>query len=654
MTNGVKHYRSDIDGLRAIAVLLVLIFHFSLIPALAAGFTGVDIFFVISGFLITGILLRQLERDEFKITEFYVARIRRLAPALLATLACTFIFGLFVLFPHDLRELARQLVAAQVYVANIYFWRTVNYFGLGSEDVFLLHMWSLAVEEQFYLIYPIALVFLWRVAPRKIWHWIAVTLLASLLLNIAFIARKPEAVFYLLPTRAWELLVGAAVVFFARKVRPSRTADQWIASTGLLCIVAGATLYKPDMHFPGVFAVIPTLGAAFILFSHDSRPTVVARMLEWPPLGYIGRISYPLYLVHWPIHVFAARLLGERYDWSAHAVMFVVSIILAGLIYHLIELPIRERRKFAGRRSLVTGYTIAMAATLAVVTVTVATDGLPARFPADVVRLANFVDDKTPMLSECEFSASGDGRGLHQPCRIGEPDIAPRWLIVGDSHAWAMHDAFDLWLKDRKEAAYFMFRHGCPPLATVHLFNDDGSCFKFNDALADLASRTPTIDSVVLVSTWRQGRERLISVGEDVQPTDTQSRALFAQGFAAQIQRLKGIGKAVYVWEPLPGAKANVPLAMARAALHGDQPSVNKSRREYLDEYDYFFADLKNNTTKIDGVFSSAAVLCASGYCMTSANGSPLYFDNSHPTRSSAAFFAGILEQTRVGAGRTN
>ena len=200
-------YRPDIDGLRAVAVLLVLVFHFSLIPTVNAGFLGVDIFFVISGFLITTILAEQFANSEFRLSGFYVNRIRRLAPALFVVLILSLLAGWFLLFPGELIDLARQILWSQLYLANIFYWRNINYFGLQAHDVFLLHTWSLAVEEQFYLLFPGFLLLVFRFAKRFLWGTVALIGLISFGLNIVFVSWKPEAAFYLLPTRAWEMLV---------------------------------------------------------------------------------------------------------------------------------------------------------------------------------------------------------------------------------------------------------------------------------------------------------------------------------------------------------------------------------------------------------------------------------------------------------------
>lgn len=644
-TTPPEKYRLDIDGLRAIAVLLVLIFHFSLVPRVTAGFIGVDVFFVISGFLITGILKRQLDGTVFGFAAFYLARIRRLAPALVAMLVATYCAGLYFLFPHDLRELANQLLVSQAYVANVYFWRTVNYFGLNGADVFLLHTWSLAVEEQFYLVYPVLLYLVHRLYPQKFWHGVALLLVVSFALNVYFVGKKPEAAFYLLPTRAWELLCGGLTGLAMAKSNVPRLGKQLLGLGGLVCIAAGALFYRPEYRFPGFFALIPVIGSSLVLFAHDARRTLASAFLEWVPLRYIGRISYPLYLVHWPIHVFASRVLGSDYGYGWHVAMFLLSMALAAVIYHMIEQPLRKGALLSRPRPMIASYVIALGVTALAVAVTKITDGLPHRFPPEVVRLADFVYDKTPPLVECEFSGRSDRVELARLCRIGNLSAVPHWIVFGDSHAWATHDAFDLWLKSRNEAAVFAFRHGCPPLADVHLFSDDGACFRFNQAILALVRQSDSIDSVALVSTWRQGRERLISTSERLQPSDMESRRLFARGFASEISLLIANGKRVYVWEPLPGALANVPIAMATALLRGVPANIDKSRKSYLLEYDYFFDDLAANRTRIAGVFSPASKLCSSGSCATSADGSPLYFDNAHPTRSSAIYFADVLSQ---------
>ncbi len=641
--HGTKRYRPDIDGLRAIAVLLVLIFHFRLVPSVAGGFTGVDVFFVISGFLITAIIRADLAAGDFNIYGFYAARTRRLGPALIATLAATTIAGIVYLYPNDLVELANQILSSQAYVANIYFWRNVNYFGLSADSVFLLHTWSLAVEEQFYLFFPLLLILLKRLNRRNFWIVLALLALASFGLNIETVGAKPGTAFYLLPTRAWELLIGAFATQFDR-LAGKRWVLEACSLSGLVAIVAGAVLYRPSMSFPGFFALIPTLGTALVLGSGAAAPTFAHRQLGRQPLRYVGKISYPLYLVHWPLIVFCNVATGERSGWPVRMAMFLVSIAAAAAIFHLAERPIRERRFLRTTRTLVMAYLLALAASAALFALARASNGWPQRFPAETLRLAAFEGDRTPPWSECEF-AGRSPQAFEHPCLIGKPGATPQWLIIGDSHAWASRDAFDQWLASQGSTGIFAFRHECLPVNGIRLLGDNGQCHEFNDAALAFAASHPSIQSVLLVSTWRQAPELHVSIDEHVQLDRAAALALFKTRFAATVRQFHDLGKHVYVWAPVPGARTSVPQALARASLTGKPAGIEISRDDYLREFAFFFDDLKDSAADIDGVFSPADALCSTGTCVVEIGGNPVYFDNSHLTRSSAGLIAGMLEK---------
>jgi peptidoglycan/LPS O-acetylase OafA/YrhL len=354
----------------------VLVFHFSIVPAVTAGFLGVDVFFVISGFLITTILKNQLDTGTFGLRMFYVNRIRRLAPALLAVLLMVMSAGVLWLFPSELIDLAKQALLSQLYVANIYYWRNINYFGLDVHNIFLLHTWSLAVEEQFYLIYPACIWFLHRHLKRHFWAIITLGCLLSFALNILFMSQKPEATFYLLPTRAWELLTGALVLLVAHKWARSRCIDEILSLLGAGLIIIGVMCYRKDFHIPGVYALLPTMGAACLLLSGHGRATIVSKVLSWSPVVYIGKISYSLYLVHWPLNVFASDLI-INYSPACRLAMFSLSIVLAALVYHVVEDPIHRKRKLATSKQLLPAYVAGLAATVSLFVVVRLSGGLP-------------------------------------------------------------------------------------------------------------------------------------------------------------------------------------------------------------------------------------------------------------------------------------
>jgi peptidoglycan/LPS O-acetylase OafA/YrhL len=654
MTPTSLKYRPDIDGLRAIAVLLVVVFHFNLIPGGKSGFIGVDVFFVISGFLITAIITKQLDAGIFSFSSFYLHRIRRLAPALFAVLALVMLAGSLLLFPHELVELSKQVLASQLYVANIFYWKTINYFGLRADNVHLLHTWSLAVEEQFYLFYPLAIVLLHRFARRQFWTALALGFVASFALNLWMVAAKPEATFYLLPTRAWELLAGSLAFYASAHFARSRTADELLGIGGIGLITIGVVTFHEGVKFPGSFALLPVLGAAFLIVGGSRHPTTASRILSAPVAVYIGRISYTLYLVHWPVHVFAKQIFEDGYTTSMRAAMFALAIIISSAIFHLVESPIRGGRYLSSGAGIAKSYAVGLVLTLVLVSAAIFSHGLPQRFPEEAIRLASFAKDRNDDIPHCEFQGKPLINADHF-CRIGVKGMEPDWLVIGDSHAWAAHAAFDKWLSGEGRAALFMFRNSCPPISGVHVFRDKGLCHAFNKAVTAFLDRHDSIRNVVWVSTWRQAVEGRLSTSQNLRLSRDDSVKLFEASFAASLEHLHRKGKRIYVWEPLPGARHDVPVALAKAARQGIPADVELGREEYFKEFDFFFRSLEANRGAVAQSFSPSAVLCGSGKCSVEANGNPLYFDNAHVTKSSADFWAAMLtDQYRRGSGESS
>jgi peptidoglycan/LPS O-acetylase OafA/YrhL len=634
-----RPYFPAIDGLRSVAVLMVLTFHFDLFSSAGGGFAGVDVFFVISGFLITSIIDRQIMAGRFRLSTFYLDRIRRLAPSLFLTLSGTFIAGLVWLYPMDLVELSKQAVAAQIYVANIYFWRTMNYFGITSSSAFLLHTWSLAVEEQFYLIYPLFLVVAYQFASKYVWQIIFGILVLSFGLNVFLVHIKPEATFYLLPTRAWELLVGALIVRLRARNDFPVFANEFFGVLGIILIGCSLFGYHREFAFPGFFAAVPTIGAALVIVATTGKQTLFSTLLGNPVSTYIGRISYPLYLVHWPLYVFAIHLSADSLAPIARWSLLVLAIVIASAMFHLFEEPVRQKRIFQSAWSLRTGYVAAVAVALLTCAITYRTGGIPQRYDPEVARLANFTNDRTPDLP-CRF-LNGTIK-FNDFCRIGVKAEQPAWLIYGDSHAWAAYAAFDKWLKDTGQSGVFMFREACPPLTGIHLFHDS-ACFEFNDEMFRFLGKAPYIENVLLVSTWLQAREGLLGTSESVASSSEESMSLFKQRFLATAAELKKLGKHVVVWEPVPGAKRNTPEALATAYPNKDYRSLEFTKQQYLARFDFFFEALAQSKGSIDATVSPSQALCGTGYCSATINENPAYFDNGHIAASTYEFWASIL-----------
>jgi len=638
----VTEYRPDIDGLRAIAVLMVVLFHFELIPLARAGYLGVDVFFVISGYLITQILCRALDRGSFSLKKFYANRIRRLAPALVTTNFACVLIGWFVLLPREYDDLLMQTVAAQFYFSNIYFWKQINYFGLSADYVYLLHTWSLAVEEQFYILYPIAIAFVYRFFRRHLWRLLAIGFCLSLALCIALTPAKPEASFYLLPTRAWELLAGSLTYWVTLKFAANSSMLRTLGYCGASAIVVSVFAYRPEYMAPGWYALLPVLGASAIIYAGTRREGQL-RFLRSRFLVYIGRISYPLYLVHWPINVFALTFLGDEYVWSIKAALAGLSFILASPMYHFIENPIRERRGGHSATTPLALYTVSVCLLSGLALSSVVSPGLPNRLPPTILRMAEFAEDRAGNESDCEFSSSKE---LNlRLCSLGDPREEASWLILGDSHAWAARSAFDVWLKERHERGHLIFRNSCVPVLGVDIFGDRGICRLYNDRMYELMKVEPTLRNVALVSSWRQVPEARLSSSSFEKLEKDEAVALFSESFDATLDFLMANQKSVYVWEPVPGATMPVPSSLARSELLGWGTELRRSSAVYYEDFAFLFSMLQRRGADISGRFAPADLLCGPSRCDVTINGVPAYYDNSHISQSLAGEWAKMMSR---------
>jgi peptidoglycan/LPS O-acetylase OafA/YrhL len=346
-------YRLDIDGIRALAVLLVVAFHINeaIVPG---GFIGVDVFFVISGYLITGNIVRALQTSDFSFQEFFVRRFRRIFPAMFLVTFCTLLVGSLIMLPADVESLAWSAVATVFSAANIYFtyFLDTSYFASDSAMVPLLHMWSLGVEEQFYLVWPIVLVLAWKFGFRPGAVLVGVIVTSVAIGQWQLSAGYFEWAYYMLPSRAFQLSTGGLLVFLPQLMRNLALAA---SSLGLLLILGSAYFLNGSMAFPGIYAVPVTLGAALLLAS-GAHSTPISKTLSLRPLRAVGLISYSLYLWHWPVLAFQRYFVGEL-EPLAQALSFVIMLVLATLSYRFVELPFRRAEfSFSGAlRKLVLG-----------------------------------------------------------------------------------------------------------------------------------------------------------------------------------------------------------------------------------------------------------------------------------------------------------
>lgn len=627
-------YRADIDGLRAIAILLVIVFHFQLLPFGKAGFIGVDVFFVISGFLITRIIMSDLEAGRFSLGMFYYKRFRRLYPALLATLILYMIAGYFLFLPDLFHELATEVLLSLTYVVNIYFWQNVNYFGIQAATVPLLHMWSLAIEEQFYFLFPITVLLIFRLARSWLVPLTLLVTVASFGLGVFAAGWKPEAAFYLLPTRAWELLMGALVAFYVMRARPvSLSVASVLGVLGLGLILAALVFRTPFTLIPGWYTLLPTGAAVLLILAGSAATAPTTRLLSLAPMVWIGKISYPLYLVHWPILIIQ-RDITPIYGFGHRLAGFLLSFLLAWLIYRYVETPVRQGKYSVGRGLAgLGGVTVLTAVVAAAVFISA---GLPHRLPEEARTVLAFKHDQPRELLVCRTTSTPQP---DQVCRLGDETRPPELLIFGDSHAAHLAPAVDQWLTDTDGSGILAFASACMPVRNA----GDVKCDKAVDDTLDWAEATDSIDTVMLVSIWRQSDEGGGLRINGVWRTGDAAFDGFVETLSDTVRRLREAGKRVIIVEPMFGAPHNLPQTLAKNIAFGrDWPIANTYERYKTRNIKLFEAFSVAETFGAERI-SLVEDFCADGICRTLYDGVPMFIDNNHITLGISPVLARIL-----------
>lgn len=427
-------YRADIDGLRALAIIPVVLFHANL--GLPGGYVGVDVFFVISGFLITRIIFTDMVGGRFTYADFYERRLRRLLPAAFVVFAAVTVWAWWKLAWFDLTSYGRSLAAAVAYASNFNFYWETGYFNEDAMTKLLLHTWSLAVEEQFYIAVPLLLAPLVRYLPRNFILPILVLATAgSFVLSVGLTEYRAVAAFYLLPARAWELGIGGVLALGSREWARGRYLGEAISLSGFAALAFAVLTFTEATPFPGWHAAIPVLGCAALLVAGDTPGTVSGAILRSRPLGWIGSISYSLYLWHWPVMV-AMSYGTEKLSGMRSAIAILLSVILACASLYVVEQPVRHRRVLADRKQLFAFAGLGSLAFLIMGAVMYQAEGFPQR-SSDQSQMAQWVNPaKQADVGKCY--EPGSERILRSDlCVEGRSGVAPSFVLVGDSHAEA-------------------------------------------------------------------------------------------------------------------------------------------------------------------------------------------------------------------------
>ncbi len=622
-------YRPDIDGLRAVAVLAVMAFHLQFRFALG-GFTGVDVFFVISGFLITSILQADMQAGRFSLRRFYVRRIRRILPALIAVLTATSAFTLLVCMPSELRDYARSLIGASLSASNLYFGFHSSYFDPLSLSRPALQTWSLGVEEQFYLLFPLLLLLVHRAFPGRVTLALGVMAALSFAASVYGAFESPTLAFFMPWTRACELLLGSLVATGAFPPLRSYRARNATATCGLLVIVINFLLMNGAVPFPGFAALLPCGGAALIIWSGQPvgspvhpdpmrpipmRPTLVARCLSTRPVVFLGLISYSLYLWHWPVIVFQnVGLWGEELPHRmVKLILLAISFTLAILSWRWIERPFRDGNLRLSPRSAFMFAGVSAGVLVLCATAALLFHGFPGRFPAAAVAVGDYVDEKANnRMGSCMVIRARDFQP--DPC-LKEDATRPNWLLIGDSHAAAQWAG----LQQAFPAVHFLqvSRASCRPDPV----RTDGDCGVLMQMIFHHYLLTHHVDRMVAVGRW---------VGADLPALDRLAAWTHAHNLPLTI-----IG-------PTQDYDAALPRLLAYGLLRHQADLADRHREPDTAPLDTTLAGLAQTRWHVPYI-SLVRMFCPAGHCAAYVDGqgtAPLLLDGDHFTNEGSLLAA--------------
>ena len=654
----MQQYRADIDGLRALAVVAVVMFHAG-IPGFHGGFVGVDVFFVISGFLITNFILSDLRQSTFSIWNFYERRIRRIFPALFTMMLVCGLAAYWLLLPRDFAEFGTSAAWATLFASNIHFWQQSSYFSGAAEFRPLLHTWSLAIEEQFYILYPIAVAIVFRFARNKICTAIVLCLCLSFAVSAWAAMTHPHAAFYLTPSRAWELLLGAllALDVLPKIVGPKRRNAATVL--GLLFILGSIFVYTAATPFPGLAAALPCVGTALIIHGGTTGATGVGRILSLRPIVFVGLISYSLYLWHWPVLVMFRHYMSVNdLPPLVTAVAIVLSIGLAVLSWRYVEQPFRRRHRI-GRRTVVVAGTGAVAAMLAIGVVVPAFDGLPHRFNDAVIRLAAAGQDISRDGRACINRKTPDDVRQGDLCEsIGASTPTQSFLLWGDSHAAALVPAINKAAARAGRSGLMAMASGCPPL--IGITSPSGlrkfPCLDFNRAVLKTSLARDEIKTVILKARWafyahgstyeiEARRNIVIADDESKTPSMAENEMVFVRGLRRSLAALTKAGKRVVIVGPTPEIGWTVPRTLAMQQYTRRYWPIAPTYAEYMNRQAFVVRTLIALAAEYGAeLIFPHTVLCDEKTCSVREADQILYSDNNHLSFTGADSISRLFE----------
>jgi peptidoglycan/LPS O-acetylase OafA/YrhL len=637
-------YRADIDGLRAVAVVAVILYHFK-VPGFAGGFFGVDVFFVISGFLITSLISRELEEQQFSLIHFYERRVRRIVPALVVVLFAVSIIAFWELFPLAYKRFGRSVAATSVFLSNVEFWLEADYyFGVSAHERPLLHTWSLAVEEQFYLLFPPLLMLLAR-RPKR-WTIVVVALLAAGSFGFAAWSSFTDPLngFYLFPSRIWELLLGALIALGALPIASSQRVNNTLAALGMGMIVYAIAAYA---IVPGINVLLACAGAALVILAGLKDDPLVNRLLSTRYLVFIGLISYSLYLWHWPLYVFATYHVGGDLTPFESVCFIAASFAIAAVSWRFVEQPFRRPGGVVPRRQLFL-QTAAVMSVLGVSGVAIhLANGMPQRFTPDV-QTALAPQTNRPWFS-CD-PGQGEETALEWMCSTGRSGAPVTYMVWGDSHALSLWPGIAHAADRSGHSGMLSAMGGCLPFVEPKYPLTD-LCRRHNEATLALL-RTQKIRDVILIGRWPAYTESSrYTLDRELRDATPISKAVSLEdthrdfGLAVDdiLYKLRAMGLRAIIVAPIPEIGVDVPTTLARRRMRGLSDDFGPTRAAFEARNKTMLDRLASMDGRVQRAYPHL-VLCDGPTCAVTRERKPLYFDDNHLTPLGADLVGTIFE----------
>ncbi|MEL7110626.1 MAG: acyltransferase family protein [Pseudomonadota bacterium] len=661
-------YRADIDGLRACAILPVLFYHAGL-PFFSGGFVGVDVFFVISGFLITRIVADEVTQKRFSLIGFYERRARRILPALIAMIFASLAAGWFVLLTDEYVALGESTVAAALFYSNVHFALSFDYFARAAEFNPLLHTWSLAVEEQFYLFFPPLLMLLLAIGRRQTVLIITIVLCIVSLICAEYVLHRYHSIwsFYLLPFRAWELGLGAVLALASWSPPRNRLIREFAGIVGLIGVLVPTFAYSADTQFPGLYAVPPTLGTALLIYvGGQGGGSVSNSIISHRVLVSIGLISYSLYLWHWPVFAYLRILYGTTaLPIYVSLIAMALSILLAYASWRFIEQPFRFRPPKGPSRSLVMRLSVSFLVVVSAIGASLSLlNGFPHRLSEKAIEIASVAQDVNPIKTDCQH-ASPEPLG----CEFGASDSGQAsydFLFWGDSHANALAPGIAVSASEHNKSGVFATRSACAPVFNIQRTKPDRACVEFLENVRSFLDENQDIPLIILSARWAlsvegnrypvdgNGTVRLQWVGgQDESPLNASNSSVFEAGMRHTLSHLSSPGRRIVILGPVPEVTFDVPIEYARAELLNANTMRSLPYNTHLarvSQTEGIFEKLAASDPNIEYI-SLSSLLCDEIECrVVSEDGVPLYTDDDHLSATAARSLLPLKLETLWGA----